>query len=333
MTALELTLCSVSYKSARFLRLNEQLVRRLNPDTDIRWIVAENSPADANDRLGEADRSSFTLIEGAGSGHIATYHHTLALRECTRRSTTRYVAVIDPDLFVVRPNWGQEVIAHMQQERLAFIGVPWHPQSQGKYRYFPAVHLTVFDTSVFDRDAIDFLPDYPDGDTDPAWAAGWTLQSRYFARSRAVRLLSRLPLMASRRQYYTDTGSRFYKRWVSDPAVRWEALVPRWRPPEPVPGLRARLRALIPDELDFIPRRYPAATFAVPHRMAQAASALPPHWESFEWRRELFCFHVRGNLDRQARSAEAELSTASALAAAACGGVDAWRNAMAPDRR
>lgn len=314
----ELTICSVSYHSAPFLRLNESLTRRLNPGARLHWIVAENSPADSARRLGEQDQA-FELLPGAGPGHIATYHHTLALRSCTDRSSTRFVAVIDPDLFVVRPGWVVEMIEHMKREHLAFIGVPWHPQSQGKYRYFPAVHFTLFDTGRFRRDDIDFLPDYPDGEADPAWSSGWTLESNFFVRSPIVRILAKLPMAAPRRQYYTDTGSRFFKRWVDERQTPHETLVPRWREPAPATSvLRRAVQALMPDELSYVPKHYPEATFRTSADLAAAAQALPAHWECFEWHQELFCVHVRGNLDRSARNTDSELDIATRLADAAC---------------
>jgi hypothetical protein len=311
----ELTLCSVSFHSAEYLSVNEALVRALNPGVDARWIVAENSPAGTDFRLSDND-PRFTMLAGEGPGHLPNYQHTLALRRCTGRATTRFVAVLDPDLFVVRPNWIREVIAHMQGNGLAMIGVPWHPQSQGKYRYFPAVHLTVFDTALFPRELIDFRPDYPDGDHDPVWPTGWTLESSYFVRSRSAALLARLPWFRDRRQYYTDTGSRLYKRWADDPTVRYETLVPRWRAAKATRPTRAIVAALIPDELSYSPKHYPRASYD-PHTMRAVVDELPAHWECFEWQQKFFAFHVRGNLDRQMRQQESEHAKVRRLVEAA----------------
>ncbi|HED52099.1 MAG TPA: hypothetical protein ENI83_00955, partial [Gammaproteobacteria bacterium] len=60
----ELTICTVSYESTEWLRLNLELVRRLNPDSGFRWLVAENSLADSTTRLG-SDEPGFEVIEGA----------------------------------------------------------------------------------------------------------------------------------------------------------------------------------------------------------------------------------------------------------------------------
>ncbi len=309
-----LTICSVSYNSAGFLRLNAALTKALNPGFSVHWIVAENSPAQSINRLGSDDREVFELLEGIGPGHAPTYHHTLALKKCTSLAKSRFVAVIDPDLFVLRPNWADEIIKHMQLQKLGLLGVPWHPQSSGKYRYFPAVHFTVFDTERFRLEDIDFLPDFADGEGNPDRTSGVTPDGDYFVRSPIARMLAQLPFMKDRRQFYTDTGSRLFKRWVDDKSMARETLVPRWRGATRRPGLRRWIDALMPDELDFEPRNYPPASFRNPPTLPESALAMPPQWESFEWRGELFCFHVRGNLKRDSRSAASELDIATRIA-------------------
>lgn len=303
-----LTLCTVSFHSGAFIDLNERLTRSLNPGAAVHWIVAENSPPDSPYRLQARDHSGTMVVDGAGDGHSPTYHHTLALAKCIERASTRFVAVIDPDLFVVRPNWVSQVTGHIQRHGLSFMGVPWHPQSSGKYRYFPAVHFCVFDLERFSKQDIDFRPDHPDvqrgnplgSDTEPA---------SYFTRSIVAGLLGRLPGMAARRQYYTDTGSRFYKKWVDAPDVRYETLDPVWDP-EQTRGLLSTLgrfaQRVLPDELTYYPKHYkrvPTSDFVG----QLSGSTTPEVWERFFWLGQPFCVHVRGNIERGTRAKEHEL--------------------------
>ena len=74
------------------------------------------------------------------------------------------------------------------------------------------------------------------------------------------------------------------------------------------------------DELSYVPTRYPAATFEMGERLAAGASTMPTRWECFEWRRQLFSFHVRGNLERDERDTGTELEIAARLVNAALGG-------------
>lgn len=46
-----ITFCSVSYNSRLWLEESWALTHALNPGTRVRWLVAENSPADSIQRL------------------------------------------------------------------------------------------------------------------------------------------------------------------------------------------------------------------------------------------------------------------------------------------
>lgn len=313
--ACSLTLCTVSFHSGEFIELNERLTRSLNPDADVRWIVAENSPPESPARVELRDRPEMMLVEGVNGDHRPTYHHTLALAKCIDRARTRFVAVIDPDLFVVRRNWVSALTGHIQQRGLSFIGVPWHPQSSGKYRYFPAVHFCVFDLERFPKQEIDFRPDHPDVRRgDPR--GGDTEQQSYFTRSVLAGLLGRLPRMAARRQYYTDTGSRFYKKWVDAPNVRYETLDPVWDPDRAAGHFSALGRIaqrVLPDELTYYPKHYKRVSDA--DFVGQLSGTTTPEvWECFLWLGQPFCVHVRGNIDRETRGKEHELGIIRRLA-------------------
>lgn len=317
----DLTICTVSFNSATYLRQNRALTQHLNAMARVRWIVAENSPAMSPERL-SASEPGFQVIQGAGPGHTPTFHHTLALRECVRRSTTRFVLVLDPDLFVLRPQWVDVVKAHMQERKLAIFATPWHPQSQGKYRYFPSVHFALFDTHLFDRDAIDFRPDFLDGVADPEWPQGWDADRQYFATSGVARALSKLPIpfLKKRRQYYTDTGSRLYKQHVCDPGLRFEVLDPVYDRHEALRHLSLPGRLLeraLPDELCYVPKHYPRSSG--PFLTEIGATDVARHWEQFTWKSEPFCFHVRRNAGAKNRKASYEAEMVGSLLTARFG--------------
>src|SRR5690606_10106474 len=64
----ELTICTVSFHHAPHLRLNYDLVRRLNPDTKIRWVIGENSPLDSDRRLGADEFADTTVLSTESMG-------------------------------------------------------------------------------------------------------------------------------------------------------------------------------------------------------------------------------------------------------------------------
>ena len=50
---------------------------------------------------------------------------------------TRFAIILDPDLYVVRPNWLLELITRMKLEQIAIFGVPWNPRYFQKFLIFP----------------------------------------------------------------------------------------------------------------------------------------------------------------------------------------------------
>lgn len=90
-----------------------------------------------------------------------SYQHSAALNQFLRdRSVyTPYLLVLDPDFYIVRSNWIDDVITHMASRGLAFFGAPWHPKWYSKYRYFPCVHCMFIDARQIDCHELDFTPD------------------------------------------------------------------------------------------------------------------------------------------------------------------------------
>src|SRR5215470_8766244 len=141
-----ITICSVSFNHAEHLRLNQDLVDKLNQNSQrsIFWIVGENSPNDSHYRL-TSDEQRFQIIPGPKDVQKPNLHHAMSLNSCVALVRTKYLLVLDPDFYIIRENWADEVISYMTENGLAFFGVPWHPKYTSKYRYFPCVHCMFVD--------------------------------------------------------------------------------------------------------------------------------------------------------------------------------------------
>jgi len=279
-----LTICTVSYESAGWLRLNLDLVRRLNPDSSVRWLVAENSPSDSAARLGRRE-PGFEVFEGAARENrlyaSASYHHAAGLDIIVRQADTRYLLVLDPDFFIIRRNWIQDMITHMHTGNVAILGAPWHPKRTAKFRYFPCAHCTFVDLHKIHKETLDFSPDY---ESDPGWING-----KKNRLSAARSLIARLTL-AKRRRIGTarDTGWRLFRRYANDPSLKVECLQPVF---QPRPGRRLVDR-FFPDRLSLTPKRrgyFSESGFAA-HGLPDLQSN---GWEEFLWNGMPFGFHVR----------------------------------------
>lgn len=308
-SANELTVCSVSFGNAKHLRLNEALASHLNAGGDkLKWIIAENTPVGSTDRL-ELTNGAFTVIPGIEGNHTPTYHHTLALSETLKHVTTRFVLILDPDFYIIKKSWIELMLSYMVEQDLALLGVPWHPRYMDKYRYFPAVHCTIFDTEKFDLDRIDFRPDYPNGPDDTLWPNGYEEDKNYFCINPISRLLSRLPLISSRRRFYTDTGGRLYKSNVQNKSLKYECLLPVFsseKYPNTLSSKGKILEKLLPDELCYFPKDKDSY---IEKGLAEEKIKMqfPNVWEEFVWKNRAFGFHVRRHAQKEQRNATDEV--------------------------
>lgn len=280
----ELTICTVSYESAEWLQLNLELVKRLNPDVRFHWLVAENSPPDSARRFYRCE-PGFEVFEGAAyegrSYGSASYHHAAGLNIITGLASTRYLLILDPDFFIIRRNWVEDIIAHMRSRNVAILGAPWHPKRPGKFRYFPCAHCTFIDLQKIRKDVLDFSPDY---ENDPVW-----IRDKKRRRSNVYSLIARLTFAKRRRiGVARDTGWRLFHRYGNDPSLNVECFQPVFQPK----AGRRIVDKVFPDHLSLTPKRrgYFSETGFTVHGLPDLQSN---GWEEFLWNEAPFGFHVR----------------------------------------
>lgn len=288
MSDTELTICTVSFDSSKWLRMNIALARRLNPGVRFHWLIAENSAPDSPLRLDNTE-TGFDVVQGAERQEMpygtASYHHAAGLGIILERVSTRYVLVLDPDFFIVRENWIRSIIDHMKRRSVAILGAPWHPGRASKIRYFPCAHCMFIDLEQIDKETLDFSPDYEDGYEDNS---NW-VNHKKARRSFAGRLLAKITF-AKRRRIATsrDTGWRIYDRYRNDDSLKIECFQPVFRAKKRHRGIEA----LLPDHLSFIPMR-PGYCRENGFEACGLASFRDSGWEEFFWEDQPLGFHVR----------------------------------------
>jgi hypothetical protein len=316
-----LTICTVSFGSERFVRRNIDLTTALNPAARARWIVVENGP----DALPEyRGRDGVQIIRGCPPDPVhdersrGSYHHADGLRLALEHAETRFVLILDPDFYIVRPGWIDDVLGHMDANRLAFFGVPWHPSWFTKYRYFPCAHCVFIDTHRVPGELLDFTPEivpktrgkHPD-DAAPGGPRKSRLERRLKQRVRRTRIMRALGRRRSVGGSH-DTGYRLYRGAIQQRDLRFEAALPVYDPRrDPIQGgapLAPRDRLLdlvLPDARRLTPRRRSSyttsgfASFGVPDVRANG-------WEEFIWQGAPFGFHLRWHRRGAADRAEAK---------------------------
>ncbi len=163
-----LTIISVSYKSKDLLKRNYELLKKLNPDTPFKWIVVQNTPEKDLDADLSMDDPNFIMIKGPSltqqeseSSYYRSIHHGKALNLGVSSTDADLILTLDPDCFILMPNWIECVAQHMQRQRLHFFGVPYHPRYYTHYRGFPnAICMFINRRLMQDKNcfSLDFSP-------------------------------------------------------------------------------------------------------------------------------------------------------------------------------
>lgn len=296
-----ITICSVSFKSRPWLEINQELTSQLNHGTEFIWLVAENSPPESELSLTPED-SRFQVHPGADFERrvyaSGSYHHGRAMNLLPQRIKTRFALFCDPDYYIVKVGWIQEVLEHMATRKLAVFGAPWHPKWVYKNRYFPCVHCMFVDLERVAINELDFEPDY-------ARIPG---HARNSADDHHAHAWGKLPdpLKFRKRRYVgtsRDVSWRIATRLGAVPDLGVECLQPVFHPRGE--RLARSIDWALPDRLALVPkkRNYYSPRGFRDHGLPDLEAR---GWEEFLWHDEPFGFHVRlqpklkaeGTLDR-----------------------------------
>lgn len=273
-----LTICSVyhSQSAKKLLELNSWLTEELNPGIKWKWFVANNTKDRKTKGL---DQNKFFEIEGVDRPQNYrkwlrnSYHHIGGLNNLLGRVKSRFFLHLDPDLYIVRTDWIQNILSHMVRNELSFFGVPWHPRYPSKIRYFPAHHSLFVDLSKIDLKTLDFTPTY---DFSPK-----SLPAR--ARDKFYKMiLGRRNAVGSSR----DVGYKIYEKYRT--SVRYECPKPTFTPK------RNFIEKFLPDKISLVPKNkdyYSEIKFKDLNHFDADSNG----WEEFIWKGEPFAFHVRGS--------------------------------------
>lgn len=284
------TLAAVVFGDTPLLDLNRELVGRLNPGRPARWRVVRNLP------LQPADEREYSPMVEVLDGRelpsefrklkkFRSYHHALGLHVACTAVPSRYLVLVDPDCYIVRPNWIEDVLGHMAEQSLLFFGVPYHPQSIPKFRYFPCSVFLVIDTDAVPVETLD-----------------WTPEARTPPRPGPVRRVLETPLRLAgwrlrlRHEESEDTGIRVYRRY-RDTGVAAECVQPVMLDEHLHSFMKPKqcvLENVLSDRYCVIPKRpgyFTDRSFAdVGHVDGTRMFGV----EEFMWRDRPFALHLRG---------------------------------------
>lgn len=314
LPAAELTILTVGIaKHYGYIQRQIAMIDALNPGEAYRFLAVDNV-FDSRPGL-VLDDPRCTVLPGVDPAPLpeegrGSYHHAAALNMALQHVQTRYVLVLDPDLFVVYRHWIAECLDHMKRNDLGFFGVPWHSRWYVKWRRFPCVHFMLIDLAKAPRDQLDFTPKLvEDHLSDEAPASAWL-------KAHAGVLHTRLQIGTRR-----DTGWLVHRRFsrnlrvdIALPVVDLDNELTRPRHLQTDAGRWFERR--MPRRWRFLPEpgTYVAPADA-PGFRAFAFRSLEP--EKFVWRGAPFAFHMRRNVRAEewglAKQRDEEMALLAAL--------------------
>jgi hypothetical protein len=279
-----LTICSVAFRAKECLDLNDRLVRRLNPDeAPPEWLLFDNN-TDASETIDTGDPRFTVVTPASADGFVLGYEHALGIAALLARVRTRFLLILDPDCFIVRPDWLRDIPAHMAREGLGFFGTPINPRRHNSYRYFPYMVCMFVDLDRVELRDLCFVPD--------VWRLGANVA--YAIR----KALTRMPRAGYAFRWllteqYKTNGFRLREQFGDGQAVKFECVQPVWNVDAELRsgGIKRWLHTLTPGAVSPIPKK---PGYCTPRGFATAGApdveALG--WEEFMWRDEPFAFHV-----------------------------------------
>ncbi len=290
----DLTALSVFFHSEALLQQNIHLTDRLNPGSRMRWLAVNNG----SPKVLGLDVSRVEVLNGTPdipfevSRDRGSLHHSEGLMLGKGHVSTRFLLVIDPDFYVLRPRWIDDVLEHMESHKLSLFGSCWHPRWWYQYRYFPTVHFMLIDLDRLPLHELDFSPGIREDRLYQTFDKATWLPDQL----RTLFLIGR----------FKDTGHKIRESVLRQGGHSFETLVPHFVPAYQdscIGRFCRRYPRLIPEILSRTPTRRNAFTEQTFLREI-APEGYSLGWEEFFWQEKPFAVHLRNVGRGKSTSAE-----------------------------
>jgi hypothetical protein len=303
--------------------VNRFLIRRLNPRAEFKWLYYEATPAEnPEDRMvrpGLTPGESAGVLEEAGACPLELYEgpakrpdagiydgsfqHADAIDWSMKACKTRFLLLYDPDFFVIEPNWINQVLDHMKENKLFLFGSPYNPKWYERFRYFPCVHFMVIDFEKIKPKDLDFFP-IMDGVNKALSKPLPTFKQK--VKDQIRNILGPVkdyvePFAINHRRnwigHHEDVAYFVYKKYLHKVDYHQSCLMPVFDPSQhfrksaPLPLIKLHEKFL-PERLHYLPVKDSYSTngfssFGLEDMQAHG-------WEEYLWKGRPFAFHIRG---------------------------------------
>lgn len=181
-----LTIITSFYRDGGHLIRNILNTRRFNPHGEHEWILIDNSSGVTD--FGVIKEEKFTVYKGIEEKHIQPFFlkkvsaaNAISINFGITKSDTRFICAMDPDFFVVYPNWIDAVTEYMDAAGVGILSAPYHPIWYQK-AHRATGHFMVIDTDVIPKALLDFTPGLEDFYTNNKELPKWLGKRRNLKR-------------------------------------------------------------------------------------------------------------------------------------------------------
>ena len=264
----DLTIITSFFRDGGHLIRNVQTVRRFNQNSDYKWILIDNSSG--GDDLGPILDERTVVYKGLTEKYIQPFFlkkvsaaNAISVNFGITRTDTRFICVMDPDFFVVYPNWINAVTSYMDRAGVGILSAPYHPVWYEK-AHRATGHFMVIDTNIVPKALLDFTPSLRDFDPNNRERPKWLGKRRNLRR-------------------FHDCGSQIEELFMDE----MEYLVPLV---DAGPNPRvSRLDAILDK---FLPKKWRLTNIEYPVASARISGILSAA-EGYYWLGYPFAIHLR----------------------------------------
>ena len=264
----KLTIITSFYRDAGHLMRNMDITRKFNPRGDHEWILIDNSTGETS--FDAVKEEKFTVYKGLEEKMLtpfflksASVANSVSLNFGLTKSHTRFICIMDPDFFVVYPNWIDAATEYMDATGIGILSAPYHPFWYQK-AHRATGHFMVIDTNIIPKALINFAPSLKDFYLNNKELPSWTGKRRYLRR-------------------FHDCGSQI--ETLFSEAIEYLVPLVDSKATFPLNKLDKILERILPKKWRITNLDYPVISANVRGILSEA--------ESYYWRGYLFAIHLR----------------------------------------
>ncbi len=294
-----------------FIEMNDRLIRELNPSATYERFVINNSP---NGTIHIAGAKEFPQPKLPDYLHKFSYGRAgyelgTAFNSILKEVKTRFVLFLDPDFFIIYPNWIQELTEYAKKNNIGFLGSPYHPKYWVKKRRFPTNYCLLVDREVIGDEfySWNWMPEHSESEMVKMQESDGKKKiekvKRASSESSAVKNFFRKIIDNVKKRRYIATSKEcnadLYRRYFRG-TVKYESFIPTVTVRDFIQHYHLSrrydralylLERLIPEKYSFVPRK--GFTFRS-FRDVGSPDVLSTGMEEWWFFRKPFAFHLRG---------------------------------------